>query len=85
MIDGRLSTRYNPSMTLTSQLRGAIDKSGRTRYALAKETGIAQESLHRFYHGHGNLSVANLDKLAEALGLELAPKRRAGRKKPKGR
>ena len=77
-------------MTVTEQLRQAIDESGRSRYALAKETGIHVATLHRFYYGEGNLSADGIDKLADALGLELTRKRPATRKgtkkgKPKGR
>jgi transcriptional regulator with XRE-family HTH domain len=71
-------------MSLTEQLRRAIDESGRTRYRLAKETGISQESLHRFYHGERGLSTRAIDLLAEALDLELKPKRPT-RRKTKGR
>jgi len=64
-------------MSITQQLRDAMDESGRSRYALAKETGIDMSTLHRFYWGLGNLSAHGIDKLADALGLELQPKRPA--------
>ena len=70
-------------MSITEQLREAMDKSGRSRYALSKETGIDGSTLHRFYYGLGNLSADGIDRLAEALGLELVPKRRP-RKRRKG-
>ena len=74
-------------MSITDQLRQAMDESGRSRYALAKETGIDGSTLHRFYYEEGSLSAGGIDKLAEALGLELKPKRpaRKPKRKKKGR
>ena len=51
-----------------------MESSGLSRYALAKETGIDMSTVHRFYWGVGNLSADGIDKMAEALGLELRPK-----------
>jgi transcriptional regulator with XRE-family HTH domain len=68
-------------MSVTEQLREAMDKSGRSRYALAKATGIDGATLHRFYYGQGNLSAEGIDRLAETLGLELKPKRPARKRK----
>jgi hypothetical protein len=65
------------------QLRKAIQTSPKTRYRLWKETDIDQGQLARFMAGGAGLSVENIEKLAEALGLEIIirPKRR----QPKGR
>lgn len=52
-----------------------MESSGLSRYALAKATGIDMSTVHRFYWGVGNLSADGIDKMAEALGLELRPKR----------
>jgi DNA transposition AAA+ family ATPase len=60
---------------LTDQLRRAIETSDKSRYALWQETGIDQATLSRFMHGKGGLSLDGWDKLGEALGLELSPKR----------
>lgn len=71
-------------MSVTEQLRQAMDESGKSRYALAKATGIDGATLHRFYYGEGNLSADGIDRLAEVLGLELAKKhgpKRKGTKK----
>ena len=62
---------------ITEQLREAMTMSGRSRYALAKTTGIDMSTLYRFYWGTGNLSAGGIDLMAEALGLELRPKRPA--------
>jgi DNA transposition AAA+ family ATPase len=72
----------NPDRTnkLTDQLRRAIETSDKSRYALGQETGIDQATLSRFMRGKGGLSLDGWDKLGEALGLELSPKRK---KRPK--
>jgi transcriptional regulator with XRE-family HTH domain len=66
-------------VTISNQLRKAIEKSGKTRYRLSVESGIDQATLSRFIkHGTG-LSLANVDKLCECIGAELRfkkPKRR---------
>ena len=41
--------------TLTNQLRKAIDAGGKSRYQIAKETGIDEATLSRFMHGKGRL------------------------------
>jgi transcriptional regulator with XRE-family HTH domain len=60
------------------QLRKAIEASRKTRYQLWQETDIDQGQLSRFMAGGAGLSVENIEKLAEALGLEIIirPKRR---------
>jgi len=77
-------------MSLQQQMRDAMIADGRSRYRLSKETGVAAETLSRFYHGERGLSAAAMEKLADALGLELQPvkparaKRKAGKaSKPK--
>lgn len=61
-------------MSITEQLREAMETGGKSRYALAKETGIAIATVHRFYWNIGGLSANGIDLMAEALGLELKPK-----------
>jgi transcriptional regulator with XRE-family HTH domain len=52
-------------------IRKAIEASGKTRYRLSKETGIDQAQLSRLMSGKEGVSVENLERLAEALGLEI--------------
>ena len=54
-------------------LRAAIEKSGVTRYRLAKETGIPESNLRRFVEHGMSIRLASADRLAEYLGLRLAP------------
>lgn len=55
----------------SDQLRAAVLRSPKTRYALSQETGIAQSTLCRFVHGGGGLGLESIDKLWAALGLTL--------------
>ena len=56
---------------LTDQLRQAIDESGLTRYQIAKETGIDESALAKFYNGHRGLSMEALNTLGEYLELTI--------------
>jgi DNA transposition AAA+ family ATPase len=56
-----------PSKTLTEQLRQAINDSGLTRYQIAKETGIDESSLAKFFNGHRGLSMDALNALGKCL------------------
>lgn len=56
---------------LTDQLRQAIDDSGLTRYQIAKETGIDESALAKFYNGHRGLSMEALNSLGEFLQLTI--------------
>ena len=68
---------------LTDQLRQAIDDSGLTRYQIAKETGIDESALAKFYNGHRGLSMEALNALGELLQLKITLGRKAGPKKGK--
>lgn len=56
---------------LSDQLRQAMDNAGKTRYQIAKETGMNQSALGKFYHGQRGLSIDTLDRLGECLNLQL--------------
>jgi DNA transposition AAA+ family ATPase len=56
---------------LTDQLRQAIDDCGLTRYRIAKETGIDESALAKFYNGHRGLSMEALNALGECLQLKI--------------
>jgi transcriptional regulator with XRE-family HTH domain len=63
------------TIPLSERLRQAIRDCGESRYALSKRTGIDQSTLTRFMSGERGLRLDVVDVLAEALGLELRPKR----------
>lgn len=56
---------------LTDQLRQVIDDSGLTRYEIAKETGIDESALAKFYNGRRGLSMEALNALGEFLQLKI--------------
>ncbi len=60
--------------TVSERLRAAILNGDETRYALAKRSGIGEPVLSKFMAGAG-LNLETVDRLAEALGLELIEKR----------
>jgi hypothetical protein len=74
---------------ISNQLRDAIERCGKTRYRIHKETGIAESQLSRFINDAGvSLSLTNIDKLCECIGAELVLKaepaeRNQSTKKPK--
>ena len=62
--------------TMTDVLKTAIERSGKTRYQIAKDTGILQTSLSRFMRGETSLRLDKADVLAEYLGLELTERKK---------
>lgn len=65
-----------PVATVSETLRTALTQCGESRYAVSRATGIPESVLSRFHHGQP-LRGANLDRLADYLGLELRPKTRS--------
>jgi len=61
-------------MSILNELRHAISTCGRTHADLARELGLQRSQIHRFAHGERNLHPETLDRLADALDLELRPK-----------
>jgi len=71
---------------LSDQLRQLLDNGPRTRYRIAKETGVDTATLSRFMHGKGGLSTAALDRIADCLGLSFTTESPPpAPKKPKGK
>jgi transcriptional regulator with XRE-family HTH domain len=65
------------------EIRKAIEAGEKSRYQLSKETGIAQSQLSRLMTGQEGVSYENLERLADALGLEIIirPAKRKTKKK----
>ncbi len=59
--------------TITEVLRAAIEKSGLTRYKIAKESRIPESNLRRFMQGEMSVRLETADLLAAYLGLRLVP------------
>ena len=55
----------------SDEIRFAIENCGKTRYQIAKETGIDAATLCRFVQGKMGLTTKTLDKLTEYLGLRI--------------
>jgi transcriptional regulator with XRE-family HTH domain len=76
------SIGYNVAMAkgrsskLSDQMRRAIDGSGLTRYRIAKETGIDESALAKFYNGRVGLSMKAMDRVGEYLGLMIVTQRK---------
>ena len=68
------------SNLMSDQLRQAIDNSGLTRYAIAKESGISETALSLFYNGHRGLSMKALNALGECLQLSIQLGRKPDKK-----
>ena len=64
---------------LLREVRKAMKSSGLTNYRIWKDTGITQGQLSRFARGERGMSVENIERMAEYLGLEIVirPKRRS--------
>ncbi len=71
------------SRKLTDQLRQAIDDSGLTRYRIAKETGISEATLSKFYLGQRGLSMEALNALGDYLELTIFMPRNPSKQKEK--
>jgi transcriptional regulator with XRE-family HTH domain len=59
--------------TVTEQLKEAIRASGKSLNQLGKDSGVATPQLSRFMQGKRTLTLPVVDKLCEALHLELTP------------
>jgi DNA-binding phage protein len=65
---------------ITELIQDAIRSSGVSRYAISKATGVGQDHLCHFLKGESSMSLATVDKLMDALGLEIVIRPRRARK-----
>ena len=65
---------------LLDEIRDAIEASGKTRYRIAQESGIAESVLSRLMSGERGLSIDALETLADYLGLTITIKHKRVRK-----
>jgi len=70
-------------MSIINQLREAVARYPGTRKDLAIRAGIHPSALHRFRYAERGLLADSLDRLADALDLELQPRRPTRPKKTK--
>jgi transcriptional regulator with XRE-family HTH domain len=64
---------------LSDEIRDAVEASGLSRYRIARELGVAESTMSRFMGRKGGLSLDNLDRLADLLGLHITTEPRRGR------
>ena len=58
--------------TFADQMRQAIERSGKSRYQISKDTGIGQDVLSRFMSDERGLSMESIEVLFEYLGLSIS-------------
>lgn len=75
-----MDMKTTETIRLARIIRAAIDRDGRSLYAISKASGVVYQALHPFARGHrDDISLLTADRLCRALGLELRPKIRKGR------
>jgi transcriptional regulator with XRE-family HTH domain len=65
------------SKDIEQKLLDAIKNSLMTRYKISRLSGISQAALSLFINGKRTLTLTSAAKVAEVLGLELKPKKKA--------
>ena len=86
LLDNKASIPHDDDMAkrrikkLSDEVKQAIDDSGLTRYRIAKDTGIDEAALSKFYNGQRGITTDTLDRLGEYLGLRIVVDRRPKRK-----
>lgn len=58
-------------------LRDAIERSGLTRYVIAKGSGVSYEALMRFLDEGRDIRLSTVEKLAAFFEMELVPTKKA--------
>ena len=56
-------------------MKKAIDKSGMNRSQLGESSGVDPAQISYFMSGQRSLTLKSAEKIADVLGLELAPKK----------
>jgi len=61
---------------LGQQLLDAFHRSGLSRFALSKQSGVGYAVIHRWVGGERDVKLKTASKIAAALGLKLSPTRK---------
>ena len=56
---------------LLDAIRRAVEASGKTRYRIAKESGVSGGQLSRLVSGERGMTVDTIERLADYLGLRI--------------
>ncbi|HLP84600.1 MAG TPA: helix-turn-helix transcriptional regulator [Phycisphaerales bacterium] len=70
--------------TVSMQLREAIERSGKSRYEIARQTGVNASVLSRFVASGRGLRSHNVDALCAYLGLTLVKVKTTGKARKGG-
>lgn len=66
---------------LIEAIKQAVAASGKSRYRIYQESGVLQSQLSRLMSGERGLKVEAIERLADALGLEIIVRPKRGRAK----
>lgn len=70
-----LSDNYGSTIVdmarLMDAMRRAVKVSGKTRYRIAKESGVSAGQLSRLVNGERGMTVDTIERLADYLGLQI--------------
>jgi len=66
--------RSKTPKNISDELKAAIETAGVTKYAIAHNSGVTWEQIHRFMTGQRDLRLESAAKLAESLDLVLVPR-----------
>lgn len=80
MISMVYNTNMEDSSIIRNALRKAIATNSKSRYTIAKETGIPEPTLCLFMQGKRGMLLDRLEYLAEYLGLEIIIRPKKGAK-----
>jgi plasmid maintenance system antidote protein VapI len=61
--------------SLGERIRATFMESGMSRFELSQRADVSYAVVHRFIAGDRDLTLRTASRLAEALGLELRPKK----------
>lgn len=61
---------------LAQQLRAAFEKSGLSRFGLARQSGVPYSVVHRFMEAERDVRLGTASKMADVLGVEIRPLRK---------
>lgn len=56
---------------LVDAIRRAVEASSKTRYRIAKESGVSAGQLSRLVNGERGMTVDTIERLADYLGLQI--------------
>ena len=74
--NGQLVCQTAGMAPLLEEIKRAVESSGKTRYRIAKESGVSASLLSRLMNGQRGLSVETVELLAAHLGLEIVVRKR---------